>query len=115
MLLVLLAAAGNAQDSSRPSNNPKAKPYALLAGTVWTPEGHSLPGVKVFIRRADEKKTLWIVVSDSRGEIWQRVPAVTQDYVVWTEVKVGKERQHVETTVHVDGDERVDFGLHLKG
>lgn len=86
----------------------------MLAGTVWTADDHPLPGVKVFIRRANEKKTRWSTLSDGHGEIWQRVPAAKQDYIVWTEVKQGKKKQRTETTVHVDYDERVDFGLHLK-
>ena len=124
---MLLASAGSAQSSGNPqdqepahssshSDKGKEKPYALLAGTVWTADGYSLPGVKVFVRRADKKKMEWITVSDDRGEIWQRVPAGKYDYLVWADVKLGKdkEKQRVETTVHVDNDERVDFGLHLK-
>lgn len=120
---MLLAVAGSAQSSGETqdsgqtkthSSKSKEKPYALLAGTVWTADGHPMPGVKVFIRRANEKKTRWMTLSNGHGEIWQRVPAGTQDYVVSAEVKQGKDKQRVETTVHVDNDERVDFGLHLK-
>ena len=86
------------------------KPYALLYGTVWSVDDRPLAGVKVHIRRSEDKKPRWTLVSDSRGEVAQRVPPGAHDYVVWTELKG---RESVETKVHVDNEERVDFGLHL--
>jgi hypothetical protein len=52
-------------------------------------------------------------MSDSRGEFAQRVPAGTADYLVWAEVKSHKGHSG-ETKVHVESDERVDIGLHIK-
>ena len=35
----------------------KEKPYALIFGTVWDPEGHAVYGVRVKIRRADAEES----------------------------------------------------------
>ena len=51
------------------------KPYALIFGTVWSPDNHPLYGVRVRIRRADDKKPRWELYSDHNGEFAQRVPA----------------------------------------
>src|ERR1700683_188971 len=40
------------------------KPYALIFGTVWDPDGRPIYGITVKIRRADEKKTRWELYSD---------------------------------------------------
>ena len=102
-----------------PRENPE-KPYALIYGTVWGPDDHPLYGVKVKIRRADQKKAKWELYSDRRGEFAQRVPAGAADYIIWAEIKGYKlpDGRHLQsgsqTTVHVDNDEREDVGLHLK-
>jgi len=111
-------AAGQQQSSSEAK--PKQKPYALLFGTVWGPDKRPLYGVKVKIRRSDQKKPKWELISDHSGEFAQRLPAGTADYLVWADVKaykslIGKElKQDQEVKVHIDNDERVDIGLHLK-
>ncbi|MGZ4813942.1 MAG: hypothetical protein ACXVZV_00935 [Terriglobales bacterium] len=89
------------------------KPYALLFGTVWTADHRPLSGVPIHIRRAEDKKAKWTLVSDGRGEFAQRVPAGKEDYVVWADLKGKNGGKVLETKVHVDNDERVDFGLHL--
>jgi len=110
LLLPFVAAAGE---------RPKEKPYALIFGTVWGPDGHGLYGVKVKIRRASEKKARWELYSDHAGEFAQRVPTGKADYVVWADVKSyklasGKHLQRgPDATVHIDNDERADIGLHL--
>jgi hypothetical protein len=105
-MLVAFAAAGD-----KPAHHKKLPPeYALLMGTVWSAESRPLPGVAVKIRRSEDKKARWTVVSDGRGEFAQRVPVGKADYVIWTEPKG---RKPVETTAHVENDERVDVGLHL--
>jgi hypothetical protein len=77
-------------------------------------------GVKVKIRRADQKKAHWELYSDHHGEFAQRVPPGPADYLVWADLKgyksaSGKEfHQDEEVKVHVDKDERQDLGLHLK-
>lgn len=89
------------------------KDYALIYGTVWDAQQHPAPGVKIHIRRADEKKTRWELVSDRNGEFAQRVPAGKMDYVIWAEVKTAKGKAKPAITAHVENDERLDVGLHL--
>jgi hypothetical protein len=99
---------------------PKSSDYALIFGTVWGPDELALPGVRVKIRRAEDKKARWELYSNRRGEFEQRVPAGRQDYVVWADSKGyklpnGKHLQpSPEVTVHVENNERADTGLHLK-
>ena len=98
----------------------KAKPYALIFGTVWSPDNRPLYGVKIKIRRADQKKARWELYSDRNGEFAQRLPPGRADYLVLPDLKgynppVGKQLQPgEEVKVHIEGDERVDIGLHLK-
>ncbi len=70
-------------------------------------------GVKVKIRRANEKKAKWELYSDHHGEFAQRVPAGEADYIVWADVKTAKGSSPPEVKVHVINDERQDIGLHL--
>ena len=105
--------------SARDSDRDKPQPYALIFGTVWDPNGRPLYGVKVKVRRAGEKKTRWELHSNHTGEFAQRVPAGKSDYIVWADVKdyklpSGKKfKPGAEVTVHIDGDERSDIGVHL--
>jgi hypothetical protein len=113
MVPAFLLAPASAQGNNRP------KPYAVIFGTVWDADGHPLYGVKVKIRRADEKKVRWEQYSNHTGEFAQRVPAGAADYVVWADVKgyklpSGKKlKPGTEVSVHIDDDERSDIGLHL--
>lgn len=94
-------------------------PYALIFGTVWGPNDHPVYGVRVRIRRAQDKHAKWDLVSDHSGEFAQRVPAGKADYVVWADLKGVKmadgQPLHLvkEVDIHVDYDERVDMSLHL--
>jgi hypothetical protein len=96
------------------------KPYALIFGTVWGPNDRPVYGVRVKIRRADQKKAKWELYSNHQGEFAQRLPAGKADYIVWADLKgfksmSGKELSAGEqVTVHIEGDERQDIGLHLK-
>jgi hypothetical protein len=95
------------------------QPYAVIFGTVWGPDDHPLYGVKIKLRRENEKKARWELYSDHNGEFAIRVPAGKQDYVIWADLKGLKSNnnsqlQGEEVKVHVEGDERVDTGLHLK-
>lgn len=104
-----------------PKDNHKAKPYALIAGTVWGPDDRPVYGVPVKIRRASDnpKKTRWEVYSDHMGEFAQRVPTGEADYILSADLKGlktadGKPLRLVkEVTVHIYQDEREDTGLHL--
>jgi len=116
LFLACLLTTASAQGSG-PGKPPP--PYALIFGTVWDPDGRPVYGVKVKIRRADEKKAHWELYSNHTGEFAQRVPAGKADYIVWADVKdyklpSGKKlKPGPEVTVHIDGDERSDIGLHL--
>jgi len=117
VFLVSLLAPASAPGSGR----EKPKPYALIFGTVWDPDGHPLYGIKVKIRLATDKanKARWELYSNHTGEFAQRLPAGTADYIVWADVKgvklsSGKRlKPGSEVTVHIDNDERSDIGLHL--
>ena len=100
----------------------KKKPadYALIFGTVWGPDDKPMAGIQVNIRRAGQKKAQWQRYSTRFGEFSVRVPVGTADYIIWAETKSvklpgGKHLQpSPQVTVHVDSNERVDTGLHLK-
>jgi hypothetical protein len=104
---------------ARAAGDAKPKPYALIFGTVWDPDGNALYAVPVKIRRADEKKVRWEVQSNHTGEFAQRVPVGPGDYVIWADVKGYKlpdgRRLHAgpAVAVHITADERADVGLHL--
>ncbi len=110
-----LGVAGASQDLGK-----KEKPYALIFGTVWGPDNRPVYGVRVLIRRSDKKKPQWELISNHKGEFAQRVPAGKADYIIWADLKGyksldgGKLNPGDEATVHVDYEERVDTGLHLK-
>ena len=102
------------------THKPKTKQTAVIFGTVWGPDDRGLPGIRVNIRKAGEKKTRWQVYSNRRGEFEQEVPSGKQDYVIRADVKGvklpgGKHLQpSPEVTVHIESNERADTGLHLK-
>ena len=108
--------------SSHPSlAAQKAKPYAVIAGTVWGPDNRPIYGVTVRIRRSTDKpkKVRWEVYSDHMGEFAQRVPAGEADYILSADLKNVKSadgkplRLSQEVTVHIYNEEREDTGLHL--
>jgi len=123
LFILLLAASGThlliPAQAAAPAGSAHEKPYALIFGTAWGPDNLPVYGVKVKIRRADQKKAKWELYSDHHGEFAQRVPAGTADYVVWADLKGFKSsdgsklQAGPELTVHVDNDERQDIGLHL--
>lgn len=96
------------------------QPYALIFGTVWGPDARPIYGVRVKIRRQEDKKARWELYSNHSGEFAQRVPAGKADYVITADLKGFKPQNgpplHAgdEVQVHVEYDERVDIGLHLK-
>lgn len=114
-VLMLLAIVFPVTISAQSSKKPQ-KPYALIFGTIWDAQSRPAYGIRIKIRRDDQKKAKWELVSDHRGEFAQRVPPGTADYIVWADIKSkkGDSRSHpVETKVHVENDERVDVALHL--
>jgi hypothetical protein len=120
MLLSVLGPAGvRAHNGAMAGSGRKEKPYALIFGTVWGPDNRPLYGVKVKIRRSDQKKARWEQYSDHHGEFAQRVPPGKADYVLWPDLKNckmadgSKLHRGTPVTVHIENDERVDTGLHL--
>ena len=105
----MLAAA--CQPSAAGSQQHERDPYALLFGTLYGPDDRPAYGVKIKIRRADQRKAKWELFSNHEGEFAQRVPAGKADYIITAEVK-GNPKP--ELTVHVDNDERKDFVMHVK-
>src|SRR3984893_16431018 len=55
------------------------QPYALIFGTVWGPDDRPIYGVRVKIRRAQDKKPKWELYSNHTGEFAQRVQAGKAD------------------------------------
>jgi hypothetical protein len=109
LLLAPLVLLAQPQTSSHVRDN-----YALLSGTLYGADNHPIYGVRITIRRVDQKKPKWEVMSDHSGEFAQRVPAGRADYTVTAEVKTPKGQPKPEVTVHVDNDEIKDFSLRLK-
>jgi len=67
----------------------------------------------ITIRRANDKKPKWELVSDRRGEFAQRVPVGKMDYIIQADIKVPKGQPKPEITVEIEDNERKDVGLHL--
>jgi hypothetical protein len=120
LLLLLLGLSPQALNSAQRNVKPD-KPYALIFGTVWGPDNHPVYGVKVKIRRANDKpkKVRWEMYSDHNGEFAQRVPPGENDYILSADLKGVKLADgtplHLaqEVKVHIYNDEREDTGLHL--
>lgn len=117
MRLVALAAAVTLCYSSLEADSKPRElaPYALLFGTVYGPDQHPASGIKIHIRRSDQKRPKWEVMSDHQGEFAQRVPAGKADYIITAEAKTPKGQPKPELTIHVENDERKDFVLRLHG
>src|SRR3954467_10283910 len=98
---LLVAALLHASDSSA------KKPYALIFGTVYGADDRPVYGVKITIRRLDQRKPKWELTSDHAGEFAQRVPAGTADYVITAD-------HAAEVKLHIENDERQDVSLHLQ-
>jgi len=102
------------------AERPKPADYALIFGTVWGPDDQPVYGVRVKIRKAGDKKARWEVYSNHLGEFEQRVSVGPQDYIIWADLKGFKSPRYKhlqpgpEVTVHIESDERVDTGVHLK-
>ena len=68
LLLGLLLSAAFPVEVRAEQHDPEAKrrhekPYALIFGTVWGPDDRPVYGVRVKVRRANEKKTRWELYS----------------------------------------------------
>jgi hypothetical protein len=99
--------------SAAQSSNPSKNDYALIYGTVWGPDNHSVAGIPIKIRRATDKKPKWELTSDRNGEFAQRVPAGGQDYIIEADIKVPKGQPKPQVKTHIDDNERQDVSIHL--
>jgi len=119
-LFLILLGLSTAPVSASEDSGKNEKSYALIFGTVWGPDNRPVYGVRVLIRRADKKKPQWELISNHMGEFAQRVPAGAADYIIWADLKGFKSLDGrklspgEEAKIHVDNEERVDTGLHLK-
>ena len=95
------------------SSHPSKYDYALIYGTVWGPDNHPVAGVPIKIRRAQDKKAKWELVSDSHGEFAQRVPPGAQDYIIEADIKMPKGQPKPQAQAHIDNNERQDISIHL--
>jgi hypothetical protein len=121
-LLLIMLCAGfvvAVSNTAAAQDNKGEKPYALIFGTVWGPDSRPLYGVKIKVRRADQKKPHWELYSDHQGEFAQRVPPGPADYVIWADLKGYRTQRSSplrlpqEVKVHISYDEREDIGVHL--
>jgi len=82
----------------------------VIFTTVFTEQGFALPGARVRVRRADEKKFRWEATSDRRGEFAIRVPQ-DADYEMTVEARGYKMQiQKVDAT---DGN-RADLTIRME-
>jgi len=72
VVLPTFAAPAGAQSSSNPKNS-HAHDFIIFA-TVFRDQGFALPGARIRVRRATEKKFRWEATSDRSGEFGIRVP-----------------------------------------
>ena len=113
LLLCLPVLAASAFGASAVATAAPA-PYALIFGTLWGPGERPVYGVRMKLRRAGERKFRWEAISDHRGEFAFRVPAIKADYILVPDAKPPQGKPLPETSIHVEGDERVDIGVHLQ-
>jgi len=80
----------------------------VIRGTVFDERGLALPGAKLRIRRADQKKPHWETYTNSRGEFAVRVPK-GPDYEIAAESKgFGKQSQAI------NGQSEENVVLHMQ-
>ncbi len=108
LLLATVVIAGGEE-----KNRKKPPDYALIFGTIWSADNRPVYGATIKIRRKEKKNAEWVLTSDRRGEFAQRVRVGKADYVIWAELPKKKGPQ-AETEAHIEDNERVDVGLHLK-
>jgi hypothetical protein len=75
--LGLSSAAWGKEKKEKKNAGRKGGPLGLLSGTVFHPQGLSLPGATVTAYATDGGKDKWEGRTDGRGEFALRVPATT--------------------------------------
>ena len=110
LILIALSLLGGVSTAKEKKRLPD---YALIFGTVFDAQQHPVAGVKIRIRRADQKKAKWELISDRRGEFAQRLPVGPADYLIRPELKDKQAAEKAEVKVHIEKDERQDIAVHL--
>src|ERR1700730_15759826 len=93
--------------SSRKSKHSHADDL-LIRGTVFNERGLALQGVKLRIRRADQKKPRWEAYTNSRGEFAVRVPK-GPDYEIAAENK-----GYAKQSQAINGQSEESLILHMQ-
>ena len=99
--------AASDSSSARKSKHSHANDL-LIRGTVFNERGLALQGVKLRIRRSDQKKPRWETYTNSRGEFAVRVPK-GPDYEIAAESK-GFARQ----SQPINGQSEENILLHMQ-
>lgn len=89
---------------------PPPPDYALVAGSVFNPQGALIPNAEVEVRSLSGPHHHWDAVTDEMGEFYVRVPTGKADYQVRASAPGYIADQQV---VHVTADERETIFLHL--
>jgi hypothetical protein len=72
LLLLTAIPAGFVQGAGQKQTHSHADDFLIFV-TLFDGQGFALPGAKVRVRRANEKKYRWEAISDRRGELGVRV------------------------------------------
>lgn len=107
--------ASGQQTPKSPPVNGKGRPIPsfLILGTVFGEKALSLPGVRVRIRRSDEKKFRWETFTNSRGEFAVRV---VPGYQYEVAIHMNQYRDQTETVdSKVDVQQRLSIKLEPLG
>ena len=98
----------------------KPEKIGIIVGTVFAPDGSTIAGATVKVRRTDAKGPHLELTTTRMGEFDARVPP--GDYSVTAEAELmvpgpdgkrHKKKVHVEKKIHVDELEQLDISLHL--
>jgi carboxypeptidase family protein len=98
----------SAQESS--NKHHRIIPAFLILGTVFNEKDYAFPGVEVKIRRKGEKKFLYDLYTNSRGEFAVRVPDGIQYEIVVRQKKYKEQSQEVMANM-AEVQKRLTFKL----
>ena len=107
LLLLVTIPAGFSRAGAQKQIHFHANDFLIFA-TIFDGRGFALPGAKVRVRRADEKKFRWEAISDRRGELGLRVKQGAE-YEVSIEA-----RGFAVQTRHIDAREGKEEDLTLR-
>ena len=105
-LLVMLALGVQGADKKK----SKARPEAVLFGSVFQENGFLVRGARVVVWNAERPKERKETTSDVQGEFAVRVPAGKGKYTIEVNAAGFASQQK---TVEIAGDERIDLTFRL--